>query len=56
MLELAADLSLLDEPVAEAGIVAVGSEQDLQGQLAAEVGVAARSTAPMPPRAISPRI
>ena len=40
MLELAADLRLLDEPVDELGTVAVPLEQDLDGQVAPEVGVA----------------
>ena len=41
MLELAADLRLLDEAVDQVGPVAVLLEQDLDGQVAAEVGVAA---------------
>ncbi len=41
MLELAADLRLLDEAVDQVGPVAVSVEQDLQRQVAAEVGVAA---------------
>ena len=55
MLELAADLRFLDEAADDLGIVVVFLEQDLDGQVAAQVGVAALRTAPMPPRAISPR-
>ena len=55
VLELAADLRLLDEPAEDLGVVAVLLQEDLDGQVAAQVGVAALSTAPMPPRAISPR-
>ena len=38
------------------GIGLVALEQDLDGQVAAEVGVAPMRTAPMPPRAISPKM
>ena len=41
MLELAADLRLLDEPADHLGVVAVLLQEDLDGQVAAEVGVAA---------------
>ena len=41
MLELAADLRLLDEAADQLGIVVVLFEQDLDGQVAAQVGVAA---------------
>ena len=41
VLQLAADLGLLDEPADQVGVVAVRLEQDLDGQVAAEVGVAA---------------
>ena len=41
MLELAADLRLLDEPVDQVGPLAVLVEQDLQRQVAAEGRVAA---------------
>ena len=40
VLELAGDLRLLDEPADQLGLVAVRLEQDLDGQVAAEVGVA----------------
>jgi hypothetical protein len=40
VLQLAADLRLLDEPADEVGLVAVGFEQDLDGEVAAKVGVA----------------
>ena len=40
MLELAGDLRLLDEPADQLGVVAVPLQQDLDGQVAAEVGVA----------------
>jgi hypothetical protein len=53
MLELAADLGFLDEAPDQVGLVLVGFEQDLEGQLAAQVGIAPLSTAPIPPRAIS---
>src|SRR5262249_52792972 len=39
--ELAADLRLLDEPADQLGLVAVLLQQDLDGQVAAQVGVAA---------------
>ena len=42
VLQLAGDLRLLDEPAHEVGVVAVLLEQHLDGQVAAEVGVAAR--------------
>ena len=41
MLELAGDLRLLDEPADQLGLIAVLLEQDLDGQVAAQVGVAA---------------
>ena len=41
MLQLAADLGFLDEPADQVGLVAVRLEQDLDGQVAAEVGIAA---------------
>ena len=39
MLQLAGDLGLLDEPADQLGVVAVGFEQDLHGEVAAEVGI-----------------
>ena len=39
MLELAADLRLLDEPADHLGLVAVLLPQDLDGQVAAQVGI-----------------
>ena len=41
VLELAADLRLLDEPADQLGVVAVLLEQDLDRQVAAQVGVTA---------------
>ena len=41
MLELAADLRLLDEAADHVGVVAVVVAEDLDGEVAAEVGVAA---------------
>ena len=41
MLQLAADLRLLDEALDQVGPVAVAVEEDLDGQVAAELGVAA---------------
>ena len=41
MLQLAADLGLLDEAADQLGLVAVRLEQDLHGQVAAEVRVTA---------------
>jgi hypothetical protein len=41
VLQLSGDLRLLDEPVGQLGLVAVLLEQDLDGQVAAEVDVAA---------------
>ena len=46
MLELAADLRLLDEPADQVGVVAVVLAEHLDGQLAAEVGVAALEHGP----------
>ena len=46
VLELAADLGLLDEAADQLGLVAVCLEQDLDGQVAAEVGVAALEDRP----------
>ena len=55
VLQLAGDLCLLDEASDQAGVVAMLLEQDLHGQVAADVAVAPLRMAPMPPRAISPR-
>ncbi len=41
VLELAADLGLLDEPADHVGVVAEVVAEDLDGDVAAEVGVAA---------------
>ena len=41
VLELAADLRLLDEPADQVGVVAVLVQEDLDGQVAPQVGVAA---------------
>ena len=46
VLQLAADLGLLDEPADEVGLVAVLLQQHLDGQVAAEVGVAALEDGP----------
>ena len=46
MLELAADLRLLDEPAHQLGLVLVALEQDLDGQVAPQVGVAALEDRP----------
>ena len=46
MLELAADLRLLDEPVDHLGPVAVPRQQDLDGQVAPQVRVAAFEDGP----------
>ena len=56
MLQLAADLRLFQETLHGAGIVVVVFQQDLDGEFTAQFGVAARKTAPMPPRPSSPRI
>ena len=46
MLELAADLGLLDESAGHLGIVVVFFEQDLDGQVSPQVGVAALEDGP----------
>ena len=46
VLELAADLGLLDEPADHLGVVAVLLQDDLDGQVAAEVDVAALEDRP----------
>ena len=46
VLELAGDLGLLDEPADQLGVVAVLLQQDLDGQVAAEVDVAALEHGP----------
>ena len=48
MLELAADLRFLDEPAHQLGLVLVAFEQDLDGQVAAQVGVAPLEHRPHP--------
>ena len=55
MLELAANLGFLDESAYHDGLVLVTLEQDLHGEVAAQVGVAPLSTTPIPPRATSPK-
>ena len=54
VLQLAADLGLLDEPADQLGVLAMRLEQDLDGQVAAEVPIATSRTIPIPPRATSP--
>ena len=54
VLKLAADLGLLDEPVDQVGPVAVLVEEDLQARSRLSSGSRPLSTAPIPPRAISP--
>ena len=46
MLELAGDLCLLDKSQDQLGVVAVGVEQDLDGQVAAQVGIASLEDGP----------
>ena len=46
VLELAADLGLLDEAADQFGLVLVALEQDLHGQVAAQVGVASLEHGP----------
>ena len=41
VLELAADLGLLEEPFDQVELIAMLIEQDLEGQVAAQVGVTA---------------
>ncbi len=48
VLELTADLRLLDEPAHQLGLVLVALEQDLDGQVAAQVGVAPLEDRPHP--------
>jgi hypothetical protein len=52
--ELAGDLRLLDEPADHGRVVAVPIQQDLDGQVEPQVGVAALEDHPIPPRATSP--
>ena len=54
VLELPADLRLLDEPPDHLGMVAVFLAHHLDGQVAAEVEVAALEDGPHAPRASSP--
>ena len=54
VLELAADLGLLDEPADHLGVVAVLLPDHLDGEVPAEVEVAPWKIAPIPPRASSP--
>ncbi len=46
MLELAADLCLLDESANQLGVIAVLLQQDLDGKVASQVGVAALENDP----------
>ena len=56
VLELPADLRLLDESPDHVHFVAVLLAQDFQRHVAVKVGISALEDAPMPPRAISPSI
>ena len=55
VLELAADLRLLDEPATISGLSSWLSSRTLTARSRPRSGSRPRSTAPMPPRAISPK-
>ena len=47
--------AFLHEAAQHLGLVLMAFEQDLDGQVSPQIGVAPLRTAPIPPRAISPK-